>query len=276
MKLNNDNYHSAAANQEYMSTGQLKRFMQCEAMAIAELNGEWEQEDTTALLVGSFVDAYFSGDIDKFRSEHPEIYTRQGTLRAEYRQAEDIIEYIINDDLMMRMLSGKKQAIVTGEIYGVSFRGKIDFLLDAKLCAEIAEEYPQMSESLLLADGAIVDLKIMRDMASVYLPDQGRISFLQAWQYDLQLAIYQALEGHKLPCFIVCATKEKQADKAVIHIPQYMLDVAIETAKPAIERAAYVKANPTEAVRCERCDYCRQTKILTGAISADELEGALI
>ena len=272
MRLTNDNYYSIEANKQYMSASQLKDFMDCEAKAIAQINGEWEREETTAMLVGSFVDAHFSGEAEKFKQANPAIYTRTNSLRAEFKQAEEIIQYIQADNLMMQMLAGETQKILTGAINGIPFKGKLDFLLTAEQCAKIAETYPAISDKFLFADGAIVDLKIMRDMASVYTPEQGRVSFIKAWRYDQQLAIYQALEGRRLPCFIVCATKEKQPDKAIIHMPQYMLDLAIDNAFPIIERAAYIKERPEEAKRCEKCDYCKNTKLLTEAISADDLD----
>lgn len=276
MKLTEDNYYSEEANSAYMSASQLKRFMQCERMAIAELNGDWQQEDTTALLVGSYVDAYFSGEEEKFTNEHPEIYTKTGSLRAEYKQANDIITTIRADDLFSRMMSGEKQKIVKGEIYGVPFRGKIDSFLSAEQCQEIAKEFPQMAESMMLADGAIVDLKIMRDMESIFIPGRGRVSFVQAWRYDLQLAIYQKLIGKKVPCFIACVTKERIADKEIIHIPQYMLDTALSEAEEYIKRAEYLKQHNDEAMGCGKCDYCKKVKVLSKAIGADELDGAII
>ena len=127
-----------------------------------------------------------------------------------------------------------------------------------------------------MADGAIVDLKIMRDLNAVFVPGAGRQSFIAAWQYDLQLAIYQALIGQKLPCFILAATKEKQPDKALIHIPQYMLDAALSSAESLIPRYQHLKSHPEEATACGKCAWCRQSKMLTGAVDADDLEGAVL
>ena len=75
MKLTNDNYFSKEANLEYMSVSQFKAFEKCEAAAFAEIKGEWKRPKTTSLLVGSYVDAYFEGTIDKFQKENPEIFT---------------------------------------------------------------------------------------------------------------------------------------------------------------------------------------------------------
>ena len=43
-------YYSAASARRYWSISQYKRFRECEARALAELEGEWEdQRDNTAL-----------------------------------------------------------------------------------------------------------------------------------------------------------------------------------------------------------------------------------
>lgn len=271
-----ENYFSQSTSQFYMSASQVKRFMECEARAMAEIRGEYVPETTTALLVGSFVDAHFSGTLDLFKAQNPDIYTRTGELRADYRKALDIIAYLEADPLLMAMLSGEQQRIVTGEIMGVPFRGKIDSLLNAQQVHAIAESYPDMAESLLMADGAIVDLKVMRDMDAVYVPGAGRLSFVQAWRYDLQLAIYQKLLGGNLPCFIVCVTKEATPDKALIQVPQYMLDAALNHASDTIRAAAQIKLGQQEAISCGKCVYCRQHKRITSAIDADDLEGGVL
>ena len=274
MRLNESNYFSTDAGAAYMSASQLKRFLECEALALAELAGETVRETTTALLVGSYVDAHFSGCLEQFIATHPELYTNKGELRADYRQAQDIIAYLEADPLLMRMLDGERQRIVTGEIYGVPFKGKIDSLLTSEQCRAIADDYPGMADDLMMADGAIVDLKVMRDMEAVWKPGAGRLSFIEAWRYDLQMAVYQALVGRKLPCYLVVATKEKVPDKALIHIPQYMLDAALTSVDVLIPRFQHLKQRPDAAIRCGRCAWCRQTKVITGAVDADELEGS--
>ena len=162
---------------------------------------------------------------------------------------------------------------MTGEISGIPFRGKLDSLLSSDQCEAIVQDYPEMADTLLMAPGAIVDLKCMRDMQSVYKPGAGRVSFVTGWRYDLQLAVYQQLVGGKLPCYIAAVTKEKQPDKALISIPQYMLDAALESVQELIPQFARMKAGEIEAPRCGSCAWCRQTKRITGCVDADDLEG---
>lgn len=269
--LTEGNYFSPEVAGKYMSASQVKSFMACEAMTMAEMLGWYQREETTPLLVGGYVDAYFSNTLGQYVAEHPQIYTRTGTLRAEFSQAQDIIARIESDPLMLAMLKGQAQPIFTGEIEGVAFRGKLDSLLNAQQVEQIMADFPDMRDTLLMADGAIVDLKIMRDMKPAWIPGRGRISFIEAWRYDLQLAIYQQLVGGKLPCFIACATKEKECDLALIHIPQYMLDAAIESMTEGMPRFRAVKAGEIKPLRCEQCNYCRRSRIISGCIDADEL-----
>ncbi len=121
MNLTNANYYSLEANREFMSVSQLKSFLKCEAAAMAELRGEYTRPTTTALLVGSFVDAWF-GTLDQFQQEHPEIFKRDGSLKADYVQAARIIQRVGEDKLFMSFMSGEKQVIRTGEVYGVPFK----------------------------------------------------------------------------------------------------------------------------------------------------------
>ena len=276
--LTESNYFSTEANRRWMSSSQLKSFLDCPSRTIAELNGLYRRESTTALLVGSYVDAHFSGTLDQFRATHPEIYnSRTGELKAEYRQADEIIAYISADPLLMAMSYGKLQEIITGEIAGVPFRGKLDVLLSAEQCERIADKWPEMADHLLMAPGAIVDWKVMRDMDPVYVPGAGRQSFVEAWHYDLSMAIYQRLvqqrTGQVYPCFLLIATKEKVPDKALISIPQYMLDAAVESVAELIPQFQAMKERPETAPRCGRCDWCRRSTVITGAVDAEELEG---
>ena len=107
LKLTADNYYSPEANMEYMSASQFKAFRKCEAAALAELRGEWNRPSTTALLVGSYVDAYFSDELPQFIAEHPELFKKDGTLKAEFQQAEAICKRLDGDELARMLLSGK-------------------------------------------------------------------------------------------------------------------------------------------------------------------------
>lgn len=237
MKLTNDNYFSKEANMEYMSVSQFKAFEKCEAAAFAEIKGEWKKPKTTSLLVGSYVDAYFEGTIDKFQKENPEIFTHYGDLKSEYRKANEIIKRIESDIEFMRMLDGERQVIKTGEIAGVPVKIKIDVLHSDK----------------------IVDLKIMKDFSPVW-KDGEKMPWFAAWEYDLQGAVYQVIEGNNKPFILAAATKETYTDIQGVHMPQEFMDERLNYFKGVVNHYEDVKRGRVEPMRCEKCDYCKATK----------------
>lgn len=252
MELTQRNYHSRKANREFMSVSQFKSFDRCQHAALAELTGKYEREQTTALLVGQYIDSYFEGTLEKFMQQTPEIFKRDGTLKAEYAQAEAIIERIKRDKLFMQFMSGKKQVIMTGEICGVPVKIKIDSLLPDK----------------------IVDLKIMRDFENVYDAEKGSLPFFEGWGYDLQGAVYQEIvrqnTGKTLPFYLAIATKEKTADIDIIHMNRKSLDFALDHFKANVELYDAIKKRIIEPERCGKCDYCKETKVLTEPRDSEE------
>lgn len=261
MKLTAENYFSQEALTTYFSVSQYKDFVGtlgmrgCEAMAMAKLRGEWQMEMTTALLVGSYVDAHFEGTLDVFKAQHPEIFTQKGELKAEYKQANEIIARIERDAYFMKYMTGEKQVIFTGNIFGVQWKIKVDSLL----------------RSVYIAD--LKCMKAIRD--SFWVKDVGHVSFVEYWGYDIQAAVYQEVVrqniGEKLPFFIPASTKEKVTDIEIIGFKQSDLDDALSTIEPNVKRIHQLKAGEVSPDRCELCDYCKLTKVLTKPIHFSEL-----
>ena len=245
-------YFSPNSQRKYCGSSQFKSFLKCPAKAMAVLNGEIQEEETTALLMGGYVDAWFEGTLDNFKSEHPSLFKKDGNLKADYEKANDIIERVSKDELFMRYMGGQKQVIKTGSIEGVPFKIKIDSYHKGK---------------------ALVDLKVIKDFQPIWNDEKGiKEDFIHYWGYHYQAAIYQAVEGNSLPFYICAVTKEATPDLAVIHIPQAWIDSAMAEIKAHIGVIAAIKRGEIEAERCECCDYCRSTKRLSRVISADELE----
>lgn len=246
--LTNENYFSHEAEAHYMGSTQFKRFMECESQALAIIRGEFGTETSTALLVGSYVDAYFSGELDLFRGRHPDIFTRQGTLKSDFQQAEQIIKRIERDPQFMEAVSGSSQSILTGEIEGVPIKIKVDSLLPDR----------------------IVDMKIMRDMADAYDKENREWRpFWKAWGYDYQGAIYREIvrqnTGKLLPFGLAVATKEKpEPDIDLLTLPAPALDEALEIVKASIVYYDGLKKGLYPPERCGKCAYCRSTKVLKG------------
>ena len=235
--LTKENYRT---NHDYMSYSRFCRFLECEASAAAN----YRLPSTESQLIGSYVDAYFSGEMDLFKAEHPEIFLKSGELKANFKKADDLIERIKIDKEMMRLLSGEKQAIMSGEIDGVPFKIKMDSYLK---------------------DEAIVDLKVMKDFNRVWSDAfNSYTNFALAYNYDIELAIFQEIvyqnTGKRLKCYLVCITKETPSDIGIFEIPQDDLDKALDIVKHHLPRIKSILDGETAPQRCEKCAYCRETK----------------
>ena len=282
MKLNGKNYYSPKANQEFMSVSQFKNFQRCEAMAMAELKGEYERPKSKALLLGSFVDEMLTGtkksQIQFVCDNFSELFQKSGKLSkldeagrlavvtdyfddvfnadnkpyAEIVQALETIERIKKQPLMMQHFKSKHQVIMTGEIAGVPFKIKMDnykpdeFIADCKYMASLRS--PNMFEPMV-----------------------------KYWGYDLQGAVYQEIvyqnTGKRLPFYLDIATKETPAHLAVAEIKQYDLDEALEKVKALAPRYQAIKNGEIQPTRCDEygCDYCTTTHLITEPIDSNYL-----
>lgn len=264
--LTNENYHGIEARTRYMGYSQFKDFLECEKRAMARIRGEIEDKSSPALLFGSYVDNWFSHEIpmEKFVVDHPEMFTKQGTLKSDYRNVEAVIAAIEGDPLLLQYLGGEHQVIMTGEIAGVPFKIKIDVYHPNK---------------------AIVDQKIMKDMKDVWVEtvdkDGNRRSvktnFVMAWRYDLEGAIYQEIErqqhlretgeDRKLPFILAVTTKEDVPDKELIRIDQDVLDEALVEVIAKAPGFNAMKKGEIEPKGCGVCETCRKGKMLTGVFN---------
>lgn len=247
MELTPSNYYSTEANSAYWSASLIKSMLQCPAAALAEMRGEWTRPDSSALMVGSYVDAYFEGTLDNFKAEHPEIFKRDGSLKSDYTKANEMIDRAASDPVFMDFMQGDKQKILTGNIFGFPFKAKFDVFNGER----------------------IVDLKTAKDMKPIYKAGQGRLSFAEAWHWTLQMAIYQRLEGHNLPCYLAVITKETPPDIEIVEIPQSTMDTEMQILEQQITYFDAMKQGVIEPDRCGSCAYCRATKKLNAPKSLE-------
>lgn len=275
MELTEQNYFSQEAEMEYVSSSQYKMFFNpyndcCEAAALAQIRGEIERPMTTSLLMGSYVDEALTGDLERFKSEHPELISTRGEskgqLKRDYVQAEAMVQRAMRDPTFMAYVTGGiHQAIFTGKISDVPVKIKIDHIA--------------------MKDGkpvALVDLKTVKSMYETFwVKDSGEhLSFIERWAYDLQGAIYQFIyeqnTGLKLPFYIAAVSKDKDSEGVahprlkVIQIPQIKLDERLAEVKNNIGKIQMLKEGKIEPINCGKCDYCADT-LPCEVISMDEL-----
>ena len=254
MKLTTSNYYSPEANRAFMSVSQFKDFMQCPAMAMAKLNGNYKEDFSKALLLGSYFDESLTGTPEsqrKFLIENEKaIFKKDGGKYAEFVKADETVELVKAQPVMMHYLSGEHQVIMTGEIEGVPFKIRMDSYKPGEF---------------------ITDLKYMASLRSPNLFEP----MIKYWGYDIQAACYQEIvrqnTGKKLPFIFDVATKETPAHLEVGEISQWNIDEALEKVRNHIRYFQRVKNGEVEAVRCEdyNCDYCTTTKIIKEPIDTD-------
>lgn len=267
-----ENYYDKEIQMAYMGATQFKAFQACEAAALAELRGEYTPASSTALLVGGYIDAYFSGELPLYQAKHPEIFKKDGQLKADYLKAQDVINRMEEDELYSLLMAGRKQVIRTGTIAGVPFKIKIDSLLDADICAMIVEKFPHAAAALGMCDGAIVDQKAMANLEPVWsTEDHCKVPFVEYYGYDTQGGIYQHIEGHMLPFILAVGTKENEPDLAAMYIDDTDLAASLAVVEDNAPRYQAIKEGRIQPVRCEHCDYCRATKRLTSILNYKEI-----
>ena len=262
LKLTKDNYHSNAANLDYMSRGQYKSFLECEASVMATLNGAWVEPSSIALEVGQYVHSWNEGTRREFISNHSNMFTKASSLKAEYKVADQMIECLERDPFAMYCLEGEKEIIVTAEMFGAPWKVMLDAQNNNRR--------------------RIVDLKTTRSVTERVWDEviRQKVSFVEFYKYPLQMAIYSEIERLAMgrgeddwsEFFIVAVSKEKSPDKAIINMTDHQrLIIELDTIAKNMPRILAVKSGIDKPNRCENCDYCRSTKALTKAIHYSEL-----
>ena len=240
---NNENYFSRENEISFMSYSQFKDFLECEAMALAIAEGRYEKPKSDALLQGSYVDAYFSGELDKFKAENPSLFKKDGTLLAKYETCEAVIKAIEEDQTFKSFFfSGESQRIFVGTIAGVPFKGKIDMLYDDR----------------------IVDMKCMADITPKWNDEERRkVPFYAYYGYQIQAAIYQELvrqaTGKRLPYYLAVATKTDPVEKHAFQFSQEVLDKALGLVETLAPRFQAIKDHEIEPNECGHCKFYAAT-----------------
>ena len=122
------------------------------------------EEKTTALLVGSYIDAYFSNEMDEFTKNNPEIFNaRTGELKSDYKKCEDIISFIKEDEIETLSKKSESDGLTKAE-YSILlmmsmskdakdlYQRDLGYLLDPinqKLAMLIIDEYRKNGECRL-------------------------------------------------------------------------------------------------------------------------------
>lgn len=270
IKLTKSNYYSHDTDFQYMSFSVFRDFEQCEAATLAKLKGDWEPtSNPEPLLVGNYVHSYFESPeahqefVEANKSEM--ISTRgktKGQLKSSYKVADDMIKTLSEDDFFNYVyMPGKKEVIVTGELFGHQWKGKID--------------------SLCLDRGYFCDLKTVDDFHKGHWNPELRqkVNFVEDRGYHMQAAIYQELirQTFDVDCqpYIFGVSKQPIPDKIAISFDgdgQFLMQSALEKIKTDQDRFWRVLMGEEKPKRCGKCEYCRQGKQLAGFTEVSSIE----
>lgn len=254
-QLDSKNYHTKEANRNYFSVSQFKQFNSCSAKAMAVLNGEYAEKDSSALLVGSYTHAAFDTpeEFSKLiEANHETIFNRKGNKYADFQTADAMIQTIKDDPFAMFAMDGEKEQIYTAELFGVPWKIKVDSINDNRK--------------------SFTDLKTTQSLSKRFWSTKYEtyVSFIEAWDYVLQMAIYRKVIELNTDIaytpYIVAVTKEDPPDKAVIHFDAERFQFELDFVEAVMEKQIAVKSGEVAPERCERCDYCRTTKKLSNSV----------
>lgn len=260
--LTEENYYSQEANKRLMSVHQYLDFaghagiIGCESRAMAKLNGEWNDEKTLAMQVGSYVDSAFEGTLDRFKKENPDLFTQKGELKAPYKQAEKMIEKAKNDELFSQYMSGEKQRIMVAHLFGCDWKIKMDSYIEGVCITDLKTSSSELHRAWKVED-------------------TGYVSVPEYYGYTLQGAIYQKVveinTGKKLPFYLAFVTKEDYPEICIVNIDQMTLDNALNEIEMNMASVLAVKNGEIEPIECGRCNYCKSKMKLKTVIGINDL-----
>lgn len=271
MELTRDNYYTPEADREYMSCSQYQSFCECEAKAMAKLEGRWTDPDKEAFLVGNYFHTFFEGpeaheqfiqeNFDKIfktkvikgKKGEPDQTVVTGKY-APYEQADKMIEVAQNDPLIKSLidLPGENEKIMTGELWGVPWRIRLDkYVPDGRM---------------------IIDWKTVANISELKWSEamHEKVTFIDAYGYMMRAAVYTEIEkqnahsSEDAPFIIVAISKQDYPDKEALYLNhRQRYDYELEQIKKRLGMIQMIKAGRVKPKRCGCCDYCRATKVLT-------------
>lgn len=250
MIVTQENYFSKEADQEYMSVSQYKLFRECEAKALATIQGQEDATYKTAFLEGELFEALVSGDANLFKAQHPELLSTRGAtagqIKSEFKKVINAAEKF-NEQVFFRDIIDKceKQIILTGEIKGIKVKCMLD-LFDKKT-------------------NSIYDIKCMKDFKDQWNKDEkAYMPWYYTYGYVLQLAVYREIVrqnfGEPKEIGLIAATKEEIPDIQALSFDSYLLDLELEQFKNNIERYDDIKRGIKTPLACRYLRLLQENK----------------
>lgn len=275
LELTTENYYTKEADMDYMSCSQYEAFMDCEAKAMAKLQGRFEQKKSEAFLVGNYFHTHFEGQEahEKFCEENFDDIFKTKTVKGEllitgkyapFIKADEMIAVAERDPVIKRFIDmdGENEKIMTGELFGVPWKIRLD---------------KYVSDPVRI----IIDWKTVANIWETQWNNElgGKVSFVENFKYLFRAAAYMEIEKQYMvneidPTFIlVCISKQEYPDKEVISLNNSQRSsMELEKISENVLHMQRIKRGEIKPKRCGYCDYCRMTKRITGPIEYFKLE----
>jgi hypothetical protein len=274
------NYHSPEANREYKSCSQIKTAIDCGSRWLAERNGEYVRPESDALLHGSYVDIALTEpeSMGEFIEENYEDLHKKDIKKdieagiRRYKKLQSVLDLdsCINrarrDPVFIDYLTGKYQEIIVIEdFHGHAFKCKLDVL---QFPVDIGD------------NGREVDLKTCAGLDKdewKRMPDGTfkKVGWIFLYGYHLQRALYREavfMKYHFRPdSYIAAIEKGKTPDLRVVHFdwPVQIWGALMAQCIAAMDMMDRIVTGDAEPSRCEHCDHCKATRVLSGPVPVE-------
>ncbi len=272
--LTTDNYYTKEADMSYMSCSQYESFMDCEAKAMAKLQGRFKEEPSQAFLVGNYFHTYLESPEahQAFLQANFDQIFKTKTVKGEtvitgkfapFVKADEMLAVAESDPAIKKFIDmpGENEKIMTGNLFGVPWRIRIDkYIPETRL---------------------IIDWKTVANIWELQWNNEAwaKVSFVENFKYLFRAAAYMEVEKQNTgakhdPMFIlVCISKQDPPDKEIISLNnRQRSDMELEKISENIIHIQRLKHGEIKPKRCGYCEYCRATKKIKGVIEYFKLE----
>jgi len=190
-------------------------------------------------------------------AEENKISIPTGDLLSKFAIGNQMIERVEKDPLFNHLWQGESEVIIVEEMFGVTWKARIDLLNVEK--------------------GYFIDLKTSQQLNKRFWNKRysGWVSFVEEYGYTIQMAMYEKMlekkYGKPFKGIIYAVSKQTPSDIGAIKVEQRKLEFELEFVEAQIEHVMKVKNGEEKPVMCGQCDYCREKKQLSSFIGTDEL-----
>ena len=224
-------------SKDHLSFSAINGFMECEARQKALDDGLWEFKESQGMLEGRLLEAILCNDA------YPAGTTKKdGSLYAWAKGITETANRMKKDRLIEEFLLGEYQKKYEFEFDGINYISIPDIVNDK--------------------ENRIVDIKKTTSLLPQYSQKFGtRVMFYTERNYFLQLALAWHVRGRKDRCYLMAATSENPGDFIIYELSMADMSIALDDVLIVHKHILDVRTGVTPPMRCEKCDYCRSTKI---------------